>query len=743
MRKTWYYRLLFSYMPVFFLMISFLFFIFFQVLSERAQQDTSRIYASVNNQMMQSVEQTLASIDQLMVTMQTRNSNSPEFNLLDYFNQSGQPPAFFTYQATKEFNNMKQLNPQIHSVYLVRDSDSYVLSTNTVTPLERYPDRDFVGELRQDGYSYHWTDQRLFKEFPASREEAVISLARKYLTNRGESGLMIVNVRASALAQLVSQRIDRTSSYVTVTGQGDEPILIAADETSGRTAIASTVSDYTGWTYESGLAKGSGFALLRAFSNVWIALALLVAVVGLLAIFYMTHRNYKPLRALISKLDRISHASGERGGEERNEFHYIESTLDSLVQRFNLFKSQSDLNIGYRKKSIFLEVMSGSRSLASEEWNAEMESHGFTGGFKQAAVVIVSIDKYSDALSRYKEQDMILFRFIIQNMYVELVQKHGLRSWSEWINDKEICGFVYVQEDDSLALTDRILKLSDNALQWIRSNLTFTVTIGVGKAADSVAQLKTSYKSAVEAVNCRAVLGSDRTIGYWETEEGASVELYAHLERIRRLVYSFRMMEPDWRSKYAAMYEQYRSNRLKRDDIVNLLNYFAYHLFEHIQGTMLDDEAVETNKAITRDVIDQFETLEDAQEEILGILEKLEYVMAEKTAKGGAGEIAIRMREYIDENAANPDLSLVHLSEQFDIPSKNVSALFKEQFDIKFIDFLIDRRVELAKELLRGSDLSVQEIGQRVGYLNPVSFTRVFKRIVGIPPGDYRRERSG
>ncbi|OBZ17466.1 helix-turn-helix domain-containing protein [Bacillus sp. FJAT-26390] len=743
MSKTWYYRLLFSYMPVFFLMISFLFFIFFQVLTERAQKDTEHIYASVNNQIVQTVEQPLQSIDHMMVTIQTR-SKSDEFNMLDYFDQEGQPSVFFTYQMTKEFNNMKQLYQSIHSIYLVRERDGFVLSSNTVSPLEQFSDKAFVDQLRQDNYSYHWTNVRPFKEFHASREEPVVSLARKYLTSRGESGLIIINVRASSLEGLVSQKMDQTASYVTIMGKDNEPVFNPVKENSERRkAISTIVSDYTGWTYESGLEKGSSFTLLQTFSSVWIILALVVAVIGMLSIVYMTNRNYKPLRALISKLDKISHASGEQSAAERNEFHYIESTVDSLVQRFNLFKSQSDLNSGYRKKSIFVEVMNGSRSLANAEWNAEMERHGFTGGFRKSSVIVISIDKYSDVLSRYREQDMILFRFIIQNMYMELIQRYGLSSWSEWVNDKEMCGFIYVQEADENQLMDSILKVSDNALQWIRANLPFTATFGIGQTTDSVAMLKSSYKNAIEAVNFRLVFGNNRTIGYWETETGTSFELYNQLEQIRNLIYAFRLMEPEWRLKYFTLFEQFKQNKLKREDMVNLLNYFVFYLFEHVHGTILNDEIMETNKAIMKDVIDQFETLEDVQEEILGIMEKLEYVISEKASRGGAAEIALKMKLYIEEHVFNPDLSLIHLSQQFDIPSKNVSSLFKEQFNIKFIDFLIHRRVELAKQLLLEKEMSVQEIGRTVGYLNPVSFNRVFKRVVGVPPGDYRKEKSG
>jgi two-component system response regulator YesN len=391
MKKTWYYRLLFSYMPVFLLIISFLFFIFFQILSERAQQDAASVYTSINNQSLLTVEQTLQSIDHFMVTKQTRNNNPSDFNMLNFFNQSDQPSTYFTYQVTQEFNNMKQLNPFIHSLYLVRDSDGYVLSSNTVAPLQSFADREFIQGLMKDTYSYHWTDKRLFKEFETSRMEAVVSLARKYVTSSGESGLMVVNVSINALNQLITKSLDQSVSFLTVTGSEGMSLFPEREDKEGNRKVMSTiVSEYTGWTYRSGLVNGNRFSIVQVFSGIWFVFAAAVVLIGLLSILYMTNRNYKPLRALISKLDEMSQAGAAQSGNKDNEFHYIETTFHSLVERFNVFKSQSDQNVNYRKKSIFLEVMNGSRSLANEEWINELERHGVSGSINSRSCAFVS-----------------------------------------------------------------------------------------------------------------------------------------------------------------------------------------------------------------------------------------------------------------------------------------------------------------------------------------------------------------
>ncbi|MOA49378.1 HTH-type transcriptional regulator YesS [compost metagenome] len=57
--------------------------------------------------------------------------------------------------------------------------------------------------------------------------------------------------------------------------------------------------------------------------------------------------------------------------------------------------------------------------------------------------------------------------------------------------------------------------------------------------------------------------------------------------------------------------------------------------------------------------------------------------------------------------------------------------------NISFIEYLTQLRVAKAQELLETTDLLVNEIAEQVGY-NPKNFIRVFKKQVGLPPGQYR-----
>jgi AraC-like DNA-binding protein len=56
--------------------------------------------------------------------------------------------------------------------------------------------------------------------------------------------------------------------------------------------------------------------------------------------------------------------------------------------------------------------------------------------------------------------------------------------------------------------------------------------------------------------------------------------------------------------------------------------------------------------------------------------------------------------------------------------------------------WLINRRVELAKDLLRDRETSLSEIALRCGFADQSHFTRVFTRWAGVSPGAWRRDMA-
>lgn len=101
-----------------------------------------------------------------------------------------------------------------------------------------------------------------------------------------------------------------------------------------------------------------------------------------------------------------------------------------------------------------------------------------------------------------------------------------------------------------------------------------------------------------------------------------------------------------------------------------------------------------------------------------------------------------RARKFIDESYHQP-LDLAEISKQACLSRYHFLRLFRDAFDTTPHQYLIQRRIEKAKELLRSRSLSVTDVCFEVGFESLGSFSWLFRKCVGQPPASYRqRERE-
>lgn len=96
------------------------------------------------------------------------------------------------------------------------------------------------------------------------------------------------------------------------------------------------------------------------------------------------------------------------------------------------------------------------------------------------------------------------------------------------------------------------------------------------------------------------------------------------------------------------------------------------------------------------------------------------------------------VRAYLEEHYKER-ITLDHLAGQFYLNKFYLARTFKEQFGTTVLGCLDQIRITRAKELLRFSDLTVEAVGREVGIGEPGYFSRVFKKVEGVAPGEYRR----
>lgn len=105
-------------------------------------------------------------------------------------------------------------------------------------------------------------------------------------------------------------------------------------------------------------------------------------------------------------------------------------------------------------------------------------------------------------------------------------------------------------------------------------------------------------------------------------------------------------------------------------------------------------------------------------------------------------QIAAQMQRYIQENYSK-DISLQDAAKTMCYSEAYFSRLFKQCFHVNFTVYLTQYRIRIAKQLMLKQNISIKEIGARVGYTDNNYFTKVFRRSTGLNPSEYRTRLMG
>lgn len=99
-----------------------------------------------------------------------------------------------------------------------------------------------------------------------------------------------------------------------------------------------------------------------------------------------------------------------------------------------------------------------------------------------------------------------------------------------------------------------------------------------------------------------------------------------------------------------------------------------------------------------------------------------------------------RMLSYMIANSSTVTLS--ELAEEFHFSVPYCSKLIKNISGKTFSNLLTEIRLQQGEQLLLYSQMSVEDISDRVGYKNPESFIRAFRRFYQDTPSQYRRKNK-
>ncbi|GGF66723.1 hypothetical protein GCM10010912_09590 [Paenibacillus albidus] len=737
MNNNWFRRLLLSYLPVFFIVTTILFIIFFQVFNEQNRKEALKANEFLASQVMQYLDNSLRSIDFKVLREILTNPN-----LKDYFTANGSNDVYAGMLAVEVIDELKIDFPLIDSIYLVRYKDDTVFSNGKAVPIADFPDEPFIEESRLTN-AQKWVGGRTYSPFPAPAQtaEQVITLVRSVGSG---TGLLVVNVDLHTLQKSIKQMYDPEFTFVNVFNRSGESLWERnpQDRTNAGRASGEVFSEFTsgysGWKVETGLTNGKIVKFALKFYHIWFAFAVAVVLIGVMWVIYVTRRNYKPIEQIVTLIQTVaSQKPSGAGPAKENEFRFIQNTLERMIDQTRQYQEEYEENLLLQKKYFFQELLEGTREFTDGDLKAEMEKYGLPKLDDRWLVLAVEIDRYPQFALDYHEQDQSLLKFVLSSILQESARLEGTEVWAEWMSDRRLYAILWLP--GSVLPEEVEHKVLSGYLEKVGQYLNFTVTIGTGRGAADLRGLRSSMKEAARALEYKAVLGLNRMIPYGALPDSKN-DVYEFMKTISLLVQAMRLSDEAWEQHFDRLFEQITASLLSRQEMMNTIQL----LFQHYKREFaeLPREYQELWAALFGNLLNQLEAWETVDDLRLlcweAFRELAEQMQTLRCARKHRTHI-LQIRKYVEENYNNPELSLNYLSDIFDINPKYLSKLFKDEVGEKFVDLLISHRIDKAKQLMQETNKSIQEISEEVGYTNYNSFNRAFKNVVGVAPSDYRK----
>lgn len=351
-------------------------------------------------------------------------------------------------------------------------------------------------------------------------------------------------------------------------------------------------------------------------------------------------------------------------------------------------------------------------------------------------VIILDIDNYGVTYERLGAEEARLETFIVKNIAEESLGEY-LSFFSCPINH-ELVVVASVPADGGKVLKEAINKTFSNLSQY--SGVRFTISLGT--AVDSMDKLHESYAEASRLLKCRFYNQASSVIAAETKHKGHKAlsdknftyfsEQFEHL-----LKPCVELANPEQsRIVISEFCNNAAKHRFEALDVVKCLaeTNIKMQLSCHEFGKAVSEQ-YSSEYSYTK-TLELYDTLDEIKKYTLDYYDKVIRMIGEIRKRKDKKLVEV-VKDYVLKHY-NEDITLNKIAEIVYMNPSYICDLFKNQTGEHFVVFLTRVRIDKAKSLLKDVRIKTYEVGQMVGYEDPTYFSKVFKKVVGVSPSEYR-----
>lgn len=463
-------------------------------------------------------------------------------------------------------------------------------------------------------------------------------------------------------------------------------------------------------------------------SGLSLAIALLLAVV-------VSNTMYSPIQKLLNQID----PERRQAGRKHNEFQYIRDHWLNLSNKSVELEHKLDSMLPMLRNTFLMQLLQGHvGNLTELELERRMRSLYWEVGAHQYTFIHI----YLTGLHRIDQQmtasDERLMTFAAYNMAQEMVAASFEQGYALNFHDLSL-GIFIIEANERPAVQNQLQQFCERYTNAINELLRLQVSITISRKTDELRKVRNLYMEIERAASYRQFLTQNQLIHMddlpkeftfddidypFDTElEILQVMRSGDKEQTLELLKKFVDAGGRQKERYAQQNMLQLLGSIQHMMLQSGINPIKLFHGENLYGQL--SQIRDPNKMLRwiRDTV------------VMPFLAELES-RVNVQQQGMMRQVAAFMHEHYSQ-----DISLDQCAEIAGVSSYTLSKWFKQATGVNFIDYLTELRIKKAQELLRTTDMLINDIAQKVGYQQRY-FNRIFKKQVGVTPSEYRGAAS-
>ena len=659
----------------------------------------------------------------------------------------GSPDYYKVWTLCSYLTNYRLTNDFIEDFYIIfKDADVAVSSSTTLV------NKPYIYG-QETWWNYFYNNSYIYTPsfvVNGQKKPSILYIQSFPIDCRtNPKAVLIISIKKQAIDQLLADINIGSTGMVqiynkdgqTITGLcGDQCVIyptdiqiddqnVTFDESLEKEMIITTVrSPYNGWWYVSVVPRYFIMAKVEYIKELIIKVSFFVLLLGIMLGCYFAYKNAKPLGDIVSLLKDVM---GYYPPRRTNDIKFLhESVLQLVTNNVSLRKSLNN-QIEMLRAMFWTRLFN--RSFSNKK---ELDAYKSLIGLDITQhdvilLLIAKINEYESMTEGITAEGLNDIMRIIRNNLSNQFQDEIL-----YIDNLDIKSIVVVfksHTDDVNKCKMFIEEAFGHMQKEIEEKYGVKLICIGGETGNEIVDIGVWFQEIKRCIDY-GFYNRDKIITWHNMSFKESTWFYYPIDLELKLINLINAgNEQEVQRMLAILYEENFINRQLSETMLRHLTYdISATIFKAIEHQNNND----IKKLIVSLNVNEGK-FEDAFEKLRDILVKICQQNSKEKLKYKES-FSSAVIHYLEEVYMDENLNLSIVASKFGVRESYIYHFFKDHIGMTFADYLERLRIRKACELLSNNEMTIEEISKKVGYSNPHTFRRAFKRMLGVSPSSYR-----